>query len=90
MKRRVLERMTADAVLAISIFFFPGYVVLLIGFVFMLRFHDYYEGIFAGIVIDALFASSGTGILGVELRYTAAGSVLFLVAYVVRIHKNGI
>lgn len=53
--RRMYGRLTADAVLLLSIFLLPFWFTLALSIVFLIVFDNYIEGIAAGLIIDLTY-----------------------------------
>jgi hypothetical protein len=79
---RSLFRFSADTALFFSVLFFPWWISVVLAILGAAYFSNFIEAFFAGLLIDALYGTSGSSIFGIHLFFSFAFLALwFLVDF---------
>ncbi|PIP87321.1 hypothetical protein COW81_00835 [Candidatus Campbellbacteria bacterium CG22_combo_CG10-13_8_21_14_all_36_13] len=73
-----MNRLALDIIFFLSVFLFPWWLVMVFGVVLAFIFKNYFEIVFAGIIIDMIFGDKGIFLLPFPIFYT----LLFLIIVV--------
>lgn len=71
----MIKRIAADIVLFMSVFFAPWYLTVLLAFLFVVLFPKFWEAVFAGLFLDAMYGSESGTLYGRFGLFTAAAAI---------------
>ena len=74
------QRLLADIVLVLAVFLLPWWFSALLAVAALLYFETFFEIIFLGLMVDALYRITAPGFWHVELTATVFATVFFIVS----------
>ncbi|HEY4490058.1 MAG TPA: hypothetical protein VJC12_02275 [Candidatus Paceibacterota bacterium] len=77
--RQHLKRIFIDILLFVSVFIAPWWFTVILGFILVFLFENFYEVLIIGLIIDSLYGAH-------SLTWTIAFSLLFLFSLFVKKH----
>jgi hypothetical protein len=79
-----MKRVIFDIILFISVFIFPWWISILLVFVGIFMFNNFYEFIIASVIVYSLYAIEGDRLISSPIFYSLIIITLYIVIQIIR------